>query len=128
MDIYYTSKPVEGSQSEVETRRLNAQGQNFPSVFQVLEFVKRSFDQDDFLDDVPLDAAGNAGAWKAWRAHRASSGAYMKDSAHAQSPDDVQDEWKWDGVWEQRVHRGIDASVSDSVLYGSANFQDLVNP
>ena len=27
-------------------------------------------------------------------------------------------EWNWDGVWLGRVKKGIDASISESVLYG----------
>ncbi len=31
-----------------------------------------------------------------------------------------QDEWSWDGVWEDRVRKGIDASIAESTLYGGA--------
>ena len=97
-----------------------------PTIVEVLDYVKCSFDQDDFLDDVPLDAAGNSGAWKAWKAYRASNNVGTAGSSASKAPSDMQDEWKWDGVWEQRVRRGIDTSVSDAVLFGSANVDELV--
>ena len=95
---------------------------------QVLDYMKRAFDEDDFLDHVPSDAAGNAGAWKAWRAYRASSSAQIQQGkVGAQSPDDGE-EWNWDGVWEQRVRRGGDTSISNSVLYGgTGGGDDLVS-
>lgn len=85
----------------------------------VLAYVKQSFDDYSFLDHVPLEAAGNVGAWKAWRAHRISMGVKVGGSLGATGSSDERDEWNWDGVWEQRVRRGIDNSISDSVLYGN---------
>lgn len=85
----------------------------------VLAYVKQSFDESSFLDRVPLEAAGNVGAWKAWRAHRISMGVNIAGNLNAGGSSDVRDEWNWDGVWEQRVSRGIDNSISDSVLYGN---------
>lgn len=37
-------------------------------------------------------------------------------------------QWNWEGVWEKRVHGGIDTSLSDPVLFGSARggSEDLV--
>ena len=93
-------------------------------VFEVLEYVKRSFDEDDFLDTLPLEAAGNVGAWKAWRAHRSNSGVSLQGSSTVAM--DNPEEWKWDGVWEQRVMRGINTSISDSALFGSGSEDDGV--
>lgn len=33
-------------------------------------------------------------------------------------------EWNWEGVWEERVRRGVEASQSDAVLYGHALGRD----
>ena len=31
----------------------------------------------------------------------------------------LKDEWSWDGVWKERVRKGIDASIAESTLYGN---------
>ena len=109
-------------------RRLNDQdsGRKKATVTHVLSYVKRSFDEEDFLDSVPLDVAGSIGAWKAWRAHRASTGVELNETSSATQSADGREEWNWDGVWEQRVRRGIDASVSDAVLFGNSSLDDSV--
>ena len=96
------------------------------TIYQILEYVKRAFSEDDLLDSVPLGAVGNPGAWKAWRAYRASSGVRLVGVTRIGEALDERDEWNWDGVWEQRVRKGIDTSISDSVLYGGTD--DLVCP
>ncbi|KAI9691961.1 MAG: hypothetical protein M1820_009669 [Bogoriella megaspora] len=35
-------------------------------------------------------------------------------------------EWNWEGVWEERVKKGIQSSISDSILYGSNTTGDDV--
>lgn len=93
----------------------------------VLEYMKRAFDDETALDTLPLEAAGNSGAWKAWRAYRRSN---ATDNKLADSVPDLhkQDEWSWDGVWEERVRKGIDASIAESTLYGgSGGGDDLVS-
>ena len=35
-------------------------------------------------------------------------------------------EWNWDGVWEVRVKKGIEGSISDAVLYGNMPGDDLI--
>ncbi|KAK4695448.1 hypothetical protein P7C71_g2306, partial [Lecanoromycetidae sp. Uapishka_2] len=89
------------------------------SILEVLQYVKHAFDDEASLDTLPLDAAGNSGAWKAWRAYRRSSGMEVDDTVMGQ-----QDEWSWDGVWEERVKKGIDASIAESTLYGSTGGGD----
>jgi hypothetical protein len=44
------------------------------STYEVLEYILSTFDTGDVLDTIPLEAAGNPGAWHAWRAHRLKSG------------------------------------------------------
>lgn len=89
-------------------------------VLDVLRYIKHTFSDESALDNLPLEAAGNAGAWKAWRAYRAGKGASLAPASSA-SERSQPDEWNWDGVWEQRVRRGIDSSISDSVLFGSVS-------
>jgi hypothetical protein len=35
-------------------------------------------------------------------------------------------EWNWDGVWEFRVKKGIEASQSDAILFGNSAGDDLI--
>lgn len=115
-----------------------------PSILEVLYYVKRAFDDHTTLDQLPLEAAGNLGAWKAWRAHRGSTPQNMMPESKIVSIADndsrkqtfleplsnytkQQDDWSWEGVWEKRVREGIEASISDVALYGSsAGIDDIV--
>lgn len=89
------------------------------SIVEVLQYVKQAFNDETALDSLPLEAAGNAGAWKAWRAYRISKGSMSADIMLGGGGKQT-DEWNWDGVWEERVRRGIDTSISEAVLYGGA--------
>jgi len=114
------------------------------SAYDILKYIKAAFDNEDVLDSVPLDAAGNPGAWHAWRTHRRKLGKLQEDkAAPAETPSTEGDkeesgeasgapeksaspqpavrqpgEWNWDGVWEDRVKKGINSSLSEPVLYG----------
>lgn len=104
------------------------------SIIGVLDYVKRAFDDDELLDGLPLEAAVNLGAWKAWRAHRRDvlqqvgnsqrsneqiSMARKHNAGHGlQRETRRPDEWSWDGVWKERVKKGVDASISDQILFG----------
>lgn len=94
---------------------------------EVLDHMKHAFDDETALDELPLEAAGNSGAWKAWRAYRRSNETDSKlfDSVSSLHK---QDEWSWDGVWEERVRKGIDSSIAESTLYGGTKEEnDLVS-
>lgn len=43
-------------------------------LYDVLRYMKSTFCEEDVLDNLPLDAAGNPGAWHAWRTHRKKQG------------------------------------------------------
>ena len=88
-------------------------------MIKVLRYVKQVFSDESGLDTLPLEAAGNEGAWKAWRAYRISKGA-ISPVVDPKSGKRESDEWDWNGVWEERVRRGINASISESVLFGGA--------
>ena len=116
------------------------------TVYKALAYMKAAFDDGRLLDDLPFESAVNPGAWKAWRAHR-------KDTLRAESPSvpntldqqdahrpetrpaiDVQteatrqpDEWSWNGVWRDRVHKAIDASISAPILYGAGGIDESVS-
>lgn len=95
-------------------------------VAELLDYIRSTFDDETILDSLPLEAAGNPGAWHAWKAHRRDAlggGAFdaegqqqKKGSPQARLPG----EWHWDGIWERRVEKEIEASRSDAILYGNA--------
>ena len=102
----------------------------------VLAYIKQTFDNDKALDDLPLECASNPGAWKAWRTYRVKNARSSKNNFGCaresgnhnaeHSPTRQPDEWSWDGVWQERVQKGIRASLSDQVLYGSITSDDPV--
>jgi len=107
------------------------------STYDVLRYIRSTFDDEAVLNAVPLEAAGNPGAWQAWRTHQRSSGKVFKDDEMAilqagpvQQPEEIGSrkpgEWNWEHVWEERVKKGIAASLSESVLYGNAGVADDV--
>ncbi|KAK8128554.1 ubiquitin-conjugating enzyme/RWD-like protein [Apiospora sp. TS-2023a] len=127
------------------------------STFEVLRYIRSTFDDEAVLDAIPLEAAGNPGAWHAWRTHRHDSGKVFNSKTATSRPqsvaggaeeggeeegapppvpakDDVPaaggirkpGEWNWEGVWEARVKKGVDASVSEAVLYGGTGAGDDV--
>ena len=110
------------------------------AVYDVLKYIKSTFDEDKVLDDIPLAAAGNPGAWHAWRTHRRKlgkireapeeSGETQAAEAAAAETSSVKQpgEWNWEGVWEDRVKKGIASSLSEPVLYGgSTATEELVS-
>lgn len=128
--------PPDGLSSVGSSRMSNSpltssgQSPNFRSthILEVLQYMKRAFDDEAALDTLPLGAAGNSGAWKAWRAYRRSKGLEVDDASARESSTIKQDEWSWDGVWEERVRKGIDASIAESTLYGgTGGGDDLVS-
>ncbi|EKD18650.1 ubiquitin-conjugating enzyme [Drepanopeziza brunnea f. sp. 'multigermtubi' MB_m1] len=119
--------------------------------YEVLRYIRSTFDDAAVLDAVPLEAAGNPGAWHAWRTHRVKSGQVMPTSpppvplSEVPGSDDGTPEgykslaggggvvgqrrpgeWNWDGVWEVRVRKGVDNSVAEAVLFGKEAGDDLI--
>lgn len=120
-------------------------------IYELLRYVRSTFDDAAVLDAVPLEAAGNPGAWHAWRTHRVKSGHVLPTSpspvpAHDGQKSDGEvpegykslaggggvvgqrrpGEWNWDGVWEVRVRKGVDNSVAEAVLFGKEAGDDLI--
>ncbi|KAI9728877.1 MAG: hypothetical protein M1834_007135 [Cirrosporium novae-zelandiae] len=85
------------------------------SIVEILQYIRSSFDDIAVLDSIPFEAAGNPNAWHAWRTYRGHVSPKQRGSG-ARRPG----EWNWEGVWEMRAKAGIEASVSDAVLYGNA--------
>jgi hypothetical protein len=119
-----------------------------PSVYDVLKYIRSAFDSEEVMDAIPIDAAGNPGAWHAWRSHQKKLGKIQDDTPVSDAEADasaakreqgegsVDDssaskssqtgtrrpgEWNWEGVWEDRVKKGIAMSLSEPVLYGGAS-------
>lgn len=98
-------------------------------VSELLDYIRSTFDDEAVLDSLPVEAAGNPGAWHAWKAHRrggSHSGGLRKASPHARLPGD----WHWDGIWARRVQDEIEMSHSDPILFGGAsrgNGDDMVS-
>lgn len=98
-------------------------------LLEILQYVKKAFEDASFLDGLPLSASVNTNAWHAWRDHRGlpklgsrSTSPVSADSGRIpQSPGRNPGEWNWDGVWESRVRNGIEESISDVSLFGSKN-------
>lgn len=95
-------------------------------IVEVLQYMKHSFEDAVTLDSLPLEAAGNAGAWKAWQAYRRSTNPNVQ-TLILRPTTQQHDEWSWDGVWEERVRKGLDASIADSTLYSNANIDEMVS-
>lgn len=108
-------------------------------IARILYYMRSAFDSEVVLDKIPLDASGNPGAWHAWQAHRAkvlgATSATRSDQSGLSSPLTIRQQpggarrpgqWNWEGVWEERVKKGVHASISQSALYSSGHDTDLV--
>jgi hypothetical protein len=112
-----------------------------PTMYEVLDYVRSAFTDEVFLDSIPLQAAANSGAYHAWKTHRArETGIDLADpqnqlddgqprfalssSPRAETPTAGRTrrpgEWNWEGVWEERVKRGVQNSLAEPVLFGAA--------
>jgi hypothetical protein len=61
-----SNSPTKARNSDIRLQHVSA--------YEVLEYIRSTFDNADVLDTIPLEAAGNPGAWHAWRAHRIKIG------------------------------------------------------
>lgn len=99
------------------------------NIVQVLEYMKAAFEDPEILDNLPLECAGNQGAWHAWRAYRGLPKITSRSSSPVTGHSGVRTslkhpgEWNWDGVFEARVKNAVEASISDATLFGSASFR-----
>lgn len=115
---FVSSVPViEHQHTQNPTIQSSSSPKSSPSIIDVLNYMKRIFEDESSLDTLPLEVAGNSGAWNAWRSYRegVSGSSTYSDRKHSHH----QEEWSWEGVWEDRVRKGIQSSASDAVLYGN---------
>lgn len=107
------------------------------SIVTVLDYIRSTFSEEAVLDSISLEAAANPGAYHAWRAHRGpalpaqqplSPMSNTSSEGGALGRNRRPGEWNWEGVWEDRVRRAVNASLSESVLYGHGAGEDIVSP
>ncbi|KAI2469401.1 UBC-like protein [Annulohypoxylon bovei var. microspora] len=109
------------------------------TTYEVLRYLRSAFNDEDVLDTVPIEAAGNPGAWHAWRQHRIDGGKVFSEAPTSANATDVSPEakkipdparkpgdWNWEGVWEERVKKAVSASLSEPVLFGGVGAADDV--
>jgi hypothetical protein len=119
------------------------------SVYDVLEYLRYAFNDEACLDAIPLHVAANRGAIHAWNNFRArqanraaspnsnpasskrSSGiehlsAGSGDAGAGTSRGRRPGEWNWNGVWEDRVRRGVQASMAEQTLFGSTGLEEMI--
>lgn len=118
-----------------------------PLTVEMLQYIRIIFDTDAVLDSIPLENAANSGAWHAWKSYRAKvlggraasplnhhSRSASDTSERSMSPRQQQQpggarrpgEWNWDGVWQDRVRKSVQASISESALFGGDSNDVLV--
>ncbi|PLB48915.1 hypothetical protein P170DRAFT_475247 [Aspergillus steynii IBT 23096] len=87
----------------------------------LLDYIRSTFDDETVLDSLPLEAAGNPSAWHAWKAHRKDSvNSSLGYNAKRGSPQTrLPGDWHWDGIWAKRVQHEVEASHSESTLFGN---------
>ncbi|KAJ9145174.1 UBC-like protein [Coniochaeta hoffmannii] len=119
---------------------LRAAGHPAISTYDVLLYLASTFSSETVLDSVPLEAAGNPGAWHAWRSRQRSKGRgnpvvdvrgevrkLEEGKATGSATPRKPGEWNWEGVWEERVKRGVQASLSEAVLFGQGQGDEVIN-
>jgi hypothetical protein len=108
------------------------------STYEVLLYLSSTFSSEAVLDSIPLEAAGNPGAWHAWRSRQRGKargnpvvdvkGEVKKlEEGKAGLTPRKPGEWNWEGVWEERVRRGIQTSLSEAVLFGQGQGDEVIN-
>ncbi|MCJ1249311.1 hypothetical protein MMC30_006534 [Trapelia coarctata] len=129
------SKDVLEADTPVSSSMIMADG-----VIDVLYYMRRSFEDEALLDNLPLEAASNTGAWSAWVAHRRVTGQEPASALQAgqvgsqsQNGESVSrrsqpsSKWNWEGVWSKRVVAIVEASASDPVLFTSSENDEPVS-
>lgn len=111
------------------------------TIADLLLYIRNIFEKPEILDSIPLEGAVNGGAWFAWQSYRgrntttttgdttATTSGATTSGSNAQSPNSGPadmtpprakgpQDWNWEGVWEERVKRAVDNSVSEGALFG----------
>jgi hypothetical protein len=104
------------------------------SIVRILEYIRSTFSDEAILDSLPFEAAANPNAYHAWRTHRApilqaQRSTSTSPSLDSSTPDKAEGgsnlgrnrrpgEWNWEGVWEDRVRKAVNTTLSEPVLFG----------
>ena len=97
------------------------------TMYDVLEYMRKAFSSEELLDSITLGAAANPGAYHAYRSFRGkTSPAQSRTTSPEPSTSRARrpGEWNWEGVWEERVRRGVQSTLAESVLFGGAGTGD----
>lgn len=104
-------------------------------MFELLDYIRKAFGSQEMLDSIPLSAAANSGAYHAYKTFREQDMPKPQSQSRTTSPEPSTSrarkpgEWNWDGVWEERVKRGVQSTLSEPVLFGgTAGGDDVVSP
>ncbi|KAF2718276.1 hypothetical protein K431DRAFT_322534 [Polychaeton citri CBS 116435] len=110
-----------------------------PHIVEVLQYLRVIFSSEAVLDTVPLEAAANSGAWHAWKSYRVRQQGHQasnmsparkaipspveRSTSPKQQPGGARrpGDWNWQGVWEDRVRKIIQASITEQSLYGGGD-------
>ncbi|TKA70983.1 hypothetical protein B0A55_08033 [Friedmanniomyces simplex] len=111
----------------------------FSHIIQVLQYLRIIFDSAELLDSVPFEYAANTSAWHAWRSYRANMAPVARSPPEAGEASSTitsrqpqpggarqPGQWNWQGVWQDRVRKSIQASKSDHALF-SADDDGVIN-
>jgi hypothetical protein len=133
-----------------DTTQAKQSAQSSVSIYEVLDYLRYAFNDEECLNSIPLEAAANPGAYHAWQSQRArklqSSRAVSPQSAGSSKRNSgIQNiagtmstdrdtgpptrgrrpgQWNWEGVWEERVKRGIQSSLTEQALFSGAGAAD----
>lgn len=131
-------RQAEHDDAQEQHKDAKAKDQRTPHVVELLHYVRVVFDTEEVLDAIPLNAAANTGAWHAWRSYRTKAPAPSRGTSVARSLGEGKatsiersvsprqqpggarrpGEWNWQGVWEERVRRSVQTTLSEPVLFG----------
>ena len=84
-------------------------------IYETLRYIRSTFDDEDVLDGVPLEAAGNPGAWHAWRTHRIKLGKVLpttETNATSNSQDGESDHGSTSSVGVPEGYQGLAGGTS----------------
>lgn len=117
---------ISASIFKVEASEASKEEQENVTVAEILRYMRTCFEKEAVLDAIPFEAAANPSAWYAWQSHRGRkrdplpATAETGSSPRPRGPSD----WNWEGVWDERVKRAVQGSLSEAALFGSAGIRD----
>jgi hypothetical protein len=102
------------------------------TMYDVLEYMRNAFSSEELLGSIPLGAAANPGAYHAYRTFKGKDQPVLQSHSRTTSPEPSTSrarrpgEWNWEGVWEERVKRGVQSTLTEPMLFGGVGSGDDV--